>query len=86
MTQQEALTRLVKAIRHLEAAEEIFEDLQLEAYTPDFEVKDGWEAISTLDGILQDFRYHRLQRVLRFVHRWQTTGKKPSGDPYFDVY
>lgn len=86
MNNSEALSQLVRAIRHLEAAQEIFEDLQIEAYTPDFEVKAGWEPISELDGILQDFRYHRLQRILRFVHKWQATGKKPAGDPYFDIY
>ena len=86
MTKDEATAQLERAIRFLERADEIFEDIQLEAYDKDYEIKSGWEAISTVDGILQDFRYQRLQKVLRFVKRWSDTGVKPKSDPYFDVY
>lgn len=86
MTKKEAIRQLDRALRLIAEADEILEEIQIDAYDRDYEIIDGWEAISTIDGILQDFRFHRLQKVLAFVKRWAETGNKPKTDPYFDVY
>ena len=86
MTKDEAIRKLEKAIAHLEKADELFEDIALESYDEEYEVKPGWEGLSVIDGVLQELQYGRLQKVLGACRRWAISGNEPLGSIFHAGY